>query len=162
MHNMQGLLALRGMDEPEQTLKGARSIRAGHRGHTHISAKKRAAIAAAISSTVGSTAGLTAAHLGLDPNQSAQIGAVVSGAVGNLLSQAFRLTPNDGDRASEGSSPFRAAEIEPTVSDEVASPGRASESDRKHPRHRKLERAARRRIERRHRAGRKEKGHDTS
>jgi len=60
-----------------------------------MSTKIRAAIAAAVSGTAGAVAGLTASHHGLSPDESVRTGAAVSGAVGNLLYQAFRLTPDD-------------------------------------------------------------------
>lgn len=62
-----------------------------------MSTKKRAAIAAAISGTAGSAAGLAAFHYNKDLVESTRFGALVSGAVGNLLHQAFRLTPDDTD-----------------------------------------------------------------
>ncbi|WP_445282585.1 hypothetical protein [Streptomyces sp. DSM 118148] len=148
-------------------------------------------MAATASSTAGVAAGLTASHFGLDPHQSAQIGAVVGGAVGNLLYQVFRLTPEDRDRNAVDAAPGSTGAVGPdtaasgmpnaagTGSDtaageaeketasttEATAPGsdgvnpadRAAASGRKHPRHRKLERAARRRAERRDKQ--KEDGH---
>lgn len=165
-----------------------------------MSAKKRAAVAAAISGTAGTAAGLAASHFGLDPHQSARIGAVVCGAAGNLLYQVFRLTPDDSDRNLKDTATSRAdtATSDAAVSGIPNAPdtgldtadtewttkvptgtssgadaakaapikagqrNRAEASDRKHPRHRKLERAARRRAERRQRDGRKESGHGAS
>lgn len=72
--------------------------------------KKRAATAAAISSATGTVAGLTAAHFGLSPTESVQVGGSVTSAVGNLLFQAFRLTSYD--IADDGSSGTEMAGIE--------------------------------------------------
>ncbi|WP_331724818.1 hypothetical protein [Streptomyces canus] len=162
-----------------------------------MSTKKRAAVAAALSSTAGGIAGLAASHYGLDPQHSAQFGAVVSGAVGNLLYQAFRLTPGENDRSPKDTDAIETDVDEsdgvvsdianapgtgldtadtdavtpppstaspgsgdtPAASDTAASDGGAEAPRIKHPRHRKLARAAQRRIERCRHNGRKENGH---
>ncbi|WP_327411446.1 hypothetical protein OG458_43010 (plasmid) [Streptomyces sp. NBC_01281] len=60
-----------------------------------MGSKKRAAIAVGVSSAAGTAAGLTAAHFGLDATESTRIGVAVSGAVGDLLFKALRLTRED-------------------------------------------------------------------
>ncbi|MFE7447944.1 hypothetical protein ACFU7X_46630 [Streptomyces chartreusis] len=130
-----------------------------------MSTKKRAAIAVAVSAAAGSTAGAVAAYCGLDLQESAKLGALVSGAVGNLLYQALRLTPDqtDGSASSaavdEADTPDEAAgEFDNNNASHGASdtaddtdetgPRRGVVEDNKLPRHRKLRRAGRRRVER--------------
>ncbi|MGY4966654.1 hypothetical protein [Streptomyces sp. 900105245] len=146
-----------------------------------MSKKKRMAIAVALSATAGSTAGYVASYYGLDVEESTRLGAVVSGAVGNLLYQVFRPTPdqanatgapdtatgpaavsgnNNGstavpDTANVPNVPDMVNELDtvdaPEAGPEIPSvrpPVASASEDRKHPRHRKLRRAGRRRIER--------------
>lgn len=130
--------------------------------------KRRAAIAAAVAGTAGTAAGVAASYYGLDPVESTRFGTIVGGAVGNLLYQALRLAPDEDAFAPRTVAP-RTAEsdisnapetgLDTGVADRTAT---ARARGRKLSRHRKLERAARRRIERRRREGRKEYGHGTS
>ncbi|MFF8953464.1 hypothetical protein ACF09I_32355 [Streptomyces sp. NPDC014940] len=134
-----------------------------------MSKKKRMAIAVVLSATAGSTAGYMASYYGLDVEESARLGAVVAGAVGNLLYQAFRLPPDQADASgasdattgpatdavsgnTNGSTAVPDTVNEPdTAAPEVPSvrpPVAAASEDRKYPRHRKLRRAGRRLIER--------------
>lgn len=130
-----------------------------------MSTKKRAAIAAMLSAAAGSTAGAVASYCGMDIESAANLGAVVSGAVGTLLYDAFRLT-SDGTAAS--GAPNAADDAEPDinnvsegVSDTVHNTDepnaqlparhrseRGSAGDRKRDRHRKLRRTGRRRVDR--------------
>ncbi|MEJ8634617.1 hypothetical protein [Streptomyces sp. MS2.AVA.5] len=134
-----------------------------------MSKKKRAAIAVAVSATAGSAAGTVAAYCGLDFQDSANIGAMVSGTVGNLLYQALRLTPNDTASArtgvATGNGAPHSAESDitnaphdhaDTAIDTIGTDPKVK-SRREHtrgatvrrsPRHRKLERGSRRRVER--------------
>ncbi|WP_369211112.1 hypothetical protein [Streptomyces flavofungini] len=71
---------------------------------------KRAAIAVVISAGAGSAAGAVAAYCGLDIEDSVKVGAVVSGAVGNLLYQVFRLTSAQQARENGESDNLNGAE----------------------------------------------------
>ncbi|MEU2953707.1 hypothetical protein [Streptomyces xanthochromogenes] len=54
----------------------------------------RVTIAAAVSAAAGAAAGAVASSCGLDVVDSVKVGGVVSGAVGNILYQVLRLTPD--------------------------------------------------------------------
>ncbi|MFJ7242615.1 hypothetical protein ACIQWB_36595 [Streptomyces olivaceus] len=137
--------------------------------------KKRAVAAAAITSTLGIATGLAASQYGLDPVEATRFGAMISGAVGNLLYQALRLTADDagglpqagleprrGARGPAGTAISNAAAVvgdtgcnEGTTvrgtTPRLAPHGGVARCTRS--RHARLERAARRRIERRRHHG---------
>ncbi|WP_143074884.1 hypothetical protein [Streptomyces mangrovisoli] len=130
-----------------------------------MSTKKRAAVAVALSAAAGSTAGAVACRCGLELQESAKLGAVVSGAVGNLLYQAFRLVPAATDEAAavdEAHDTALDSNNGPTGARDtvdhtdvghrkVPTPRRGEPGppkDSRPARHRRLRRAGRRRLER--------------
>lgn len=133
-----------------------------------MSTKKRAAIAAVLSAAAGSTAGAVASYCGLDIEQSVKLGAVVSGAVGKLLYDALRLTPDPTDETAVSGTPDSADNAEPDrhnareAASDTVNPtdetdpqvrprhrsARGSTEGGKRDRHRKLRRAGRRRLDR--------------
>ncbi|MFH8796875.1 hypothetical protein [Streptomyces sp. NPDC017941] len=141
-------------------------------GLTLMGTKKRAAVAACVAGTVGAAASATASLCGVEPAASAQIGIGSAAAVGNLLFQVLHLASADASSygSAAGSPPpgsvsNSAAAPADTVraTAEAANPAPvARRSTRrgthapypKHPRHRRRERAARRRVERRGRPDR--------
>lgn len=144
---------------------------------TLMGTKKRAAVASTISGMAGTATGLAASHYGADATQSFKIGCLVSGAVGDLLFQAFRLTSDNGPGAGPAlEEPNTAAIATPEASSDQNAPTVGGDSNNinaangsmdtgnsasepgpstgpspypKHPKHRQRHRAAHRRVERR-------------
>ncbi|MFJ4633550.1 hypothetical protein [Streptomyces sp. NPDC088847] len=144
---------------------------------TRMGTKKRAAVAASVSGLTGAAVGLTASHYGLDPMESTKLGCWISGAVGNLLFQAFRLSSDSGpvtgsaSEETDGTANETAPASGKTENTSAAAaldsinvvdgsvdtgnrsampaPDGGSPPSPKHPKHRMRHRAAHRRIERR-------------
>lgn len=95
--------------------------------------KKRVAIAAATSAVAGCMAGAVAASCGLDVVDSVKVGGVVSGAVGNLLYQVFRQTPEqqNGESDRVNGPAIRQDTVAPSNETDVQAPAASAVPDPK-------------------------------